>query len=204
MPPKHPSRSASGHRWALAPLLAVALLAPARPAAAAEIDGQTFPDSAVVAGRTLRLHGVGHLIYRVFFTAYCSALYLAPGTAAGDALKDVPKRLDLHYFYAISAADFVKATDATIGADISAATLAAIRPQVDALNRLYVDMKPGDRYALSYAPGVGTTLSRNGTDLGTVPGADFAQALFAIWLGGHAIDARLRTALLTPVTPATP
>ena len=191
-------------RFLPATLLLAALCAIPRTGMAAQIDGQDFPATLTADGQPFALHGVGHLIYRVFFTAYCSALYLAPGTAASEVLEDVPKRLELHYFYAISAADFVKATDATIGDNISAATLTAIRPRVDALNRLYVDIKSGDRYALTYVPGTGTELSRNGSALGTVPGADFAHALFAIWLGDKNIDNRLRTSLLTPLAPAKP
>ncbi|MBA3939354.1 MAG: chalcone isomerase family protein [Planctomycetes bacterium] len=184
--------------------LATLLCAAPRIGSAAQIDGQDFADTLTADGQPFALHGVGHLIYRAFFTAYCSALYLAPGGAVADVLKDVPKRLELHYFYAIDAGDFVKATNATIGDNISAATLAAIRPQVDALNKLYVDIKAGDRYALTYVPKTGTELSRNGTALGTVPGADFAQALFAIWVGEKNIDARLRTSLLTKAAPAKP
>jgi hypothetical protein len=61
---------------------------------------------------------------------------------------------------------------------------------------LYRDVKPGDRYALTYVPGVGTELALNGTRLGTVAGADFAAAVFAIWLGPKAIDDSLKTQLL--------
>jgi hypothetical protein len=58
-------------------------------------------------------------------------------------------------------------------------------------------VKPGDRYALTYVPGVGTELALNGTTLGTVEGADFAAAVFAIWLGPQAIDESLKTQLHT-------
>ena len=73
---------------------------------------------------------------------------------------------------------------------------AKLRPQIDKLNALYKDVKPGDRYALTYLPGVGTELALNGTSLGIVEGADFAAAVFAIWLGPNAIDQSLRTQLL--------
>jgi hypothetical protein len=57
-------------------------------------------------------------------------------------------------------------------------------------------VKPGDRYALTYVPGVGTELTLNGSPLGTVAGADFASAVFAIWLGPKALDESLKTQLL--------
>ena len=57
-------------------------------------------------------------------------------------------------------------------------------------------MNPGDRYSLTYIPGKGTTLSLNGVPKGTVDGADFAAALFSIWLGPNPIDSNFKQALL--------
>jgi hypothetical protein len=57
-------------------------------------------------------------------------------------------------------------------------------------------VEPGDRYSLTYVPGVGTELARNGEPLGVVPGAEFSSALFAIWLGDEALDEPLREQLL--------
>jgi hypothetical protein len=61
---------------------------------------------------------------------------------------------------------------------------------------MYEDIEPGDRYALTYVPGVGTELSRNGRSLGVIEGADFSSALFSIWLGERALDDSLRRQLL--------
>jgi hypothetical protein len=61
---------------------------------------------------------------------------------------------------------------------------------------MYEDIEPGDRYALTYLPGVGTELARNGRRLGVIEGADFSSALFAIWLGERALDDSLRRQLL--------
>ena len=45
--------------------------------------------------------------------------------------------------------------------------------------------------------GRGTQLEHNGEAVGTIPGADFATAYFAIWLGTDPIDAPLRVQLLS-------
>jgi hypothetical protein len=60
----------------------------------------------------------------------------------------------------------------------------------------YPDPKRGDRCALTYVPGVGTELRFNDKVLGVVPGADFQQAYFQIWLGTKPASAPLRRALL--------
>ena len=62
---------------------------------------------------------------------------------------------------------------------------------------LYEDVEPGDRYALTYAPGVGTELALNGRRLGVLEGADFSAALFSIWIGDEPLDESLRDQLLT-------
>ena len=72
------------------------------------------------------------------------------------------------------------------------------------LNRAYVDVKPGDRYTLTYVPGKGTTLRLNGNPLVTVEGADFATAYFRIWLGEDPISPQLRDLLLGKGRPVTP
>ena len=61
---------------------------------------------------------------------------------------------------------------------------------------MYVDVKPGDRYALTYVPGVGTELAFNGKPRGVIEGADFAAAYFAIWLGPQPLDNSLKEKLL--------
>ena len=48
--------------------------------------------------------------------------------------------------------------------------------RIDRMNRHYRDIKPGDRYALTFIPGRGTELSLNGTALVTIEGDDFAAA----------------------------
>jgi len=165
-------------------------------AAAKDIEGVVFPDTLQVRGVTLHLNDVGLLRYRYVIKAYVAALYLGEGVAPDDVLGDRPKRLEIEYFYAIKAAGFAGATIDGIDANVSATEAARLRPRVERLNALYRDVKPGDRYALTYLPGVGTELALNGTALGAIEGADFAAAVFAIWLGPHAIDASLKTQLL--------
>ena len=75
-------------------------------------------------------------------------------------------------------------------------TFERLRDTLERLNAMYEDIEPGDRYALTYVPGVGTELARNGRRLGVIEGADFSSALFAIWLGERALDGSLRRQLL--------
>jgi len=166
------------------------------PAAAAEIEGVRFADRVRSHDVQMGLHCLGLLRYKVFIKAYVAALYLGEGVAAGDVFDDVPKRLELSYFWSIDGADFGRAGDEILGRNVDARTLATLRPRLARLNGWYRDVKPGDRYALTYLPGVGTQLALNGAELGVIDGADFARAYFRIWLGDDPIDPRLRDQLL--------
>lgn len=73
---------------------------------------------------------------------------------------------------------------------------ARIQGRIDQINAAYKDVKPGDRYFLTYLPGRGTELALNGTPLIVIEGSDFAAAYFGIWLGREPIDDKLKRDLL--------
>jgi hypothetical protein len=165
-------------------------------ALAHEIEGVRFAPQVQARDVTLALHGVGLLRWRWVVKAYVAGLYLPESVAAPAALDDVPKRLEIHYFHAIDGGAFGPAAEKVLRASLDGETLARLRPRLDTLSRLYEDVRPGDRYALTYLPGVGTELALNGVPRGTIPGADFAAAYFSIWLGKSPIDSALRAQLV--------
>ena len=177
-------------------VLALLALLASSPATSGEIEGVRFDDRIEAGGDTLELHGLALLRYRVVFRAYVAGLYLRDGQDASRVLDDVPKRLELSYFWGIAGADFGPAADQVLERSFPSTVLAPLRERLDRLHALYRDVEPGDRYALTYIPGRGTELALNGTPLGTIEGADFAAAYFAIWLGRDPIDASFRDTLL--------
>jgi len=185
----------------LALLLAGAALwlnspAQASPVGAASIEGVRF-SSTVKAGEVeLELNNVGLLRYMVFIKAYVAGLYLGPGIAPEQILDDVPKRLEIEYFYAIDKEDFASSTAEAIERNVGQESFAELAPSVQQFCALYRSVKPGDRYALTYLPDRGTELALNGEPLGVVPGAEFGNAVFAIWFGPDEIDESLKQALL--------
>ena len=172
------------------------ILCTPRSGAAADIEGVHFADQYQRGDITLALHCVGLLRYKVLFKGYVAGLYLGAGVSAQEAVADVPKRLELSYFWGIKGADFGKAGDEILAQNLDPDTLARLRPRLAQINALYEDVKPGDRYALTYVPGRGTELALNGSSKGIIPGTDFAAAYFRIWLGDQPIDTALRDQLL--------
>lgn len=184
----------------LPPVALPLILLAAAPAPAAagpvEVGGARFAAGHVVGGEPLELRGASVLRWRSILKAYAAALYLPADVPSSDALADVPRRLEIEYFWALSAEDFGRAADALLRRSLDPERKAALRDRLDELHASFEDVEPGDRYALSYRPGIGTELAKNDRPLAVVPGADFAEAYFGLWLGPDPIDARLRDQLL--------
>jgi hypothetical protein len=172
----------------------------AAPAGAGEIQGVNFAERVRFADRTLQLHGTGLLRYRIFIKGYVAALYLGvsfDGEATSETvLADIPRRLEIEYFWPIRAEQFAEITLEGTARGVDPATFEQLRNRIERINALYADVEPGDRYALSYAPGVGTELALNGRRLGVIEGNDFSAALFGVWLGDESLDDSLRRQLL--------
>ena len=175
----------------------IATWAFAAPGGAASVGGVDFDNQYEWNGTPLRLNGAGVLRYRVFIKGYAAALYLGEGVGPDQSLDDVPRRIEIEYLWSIPAEAFARVTVEQIGRNVDAPTLARLRSSIDQLNELYTDVKPGDRYALTYVPGVGTELALNGEPRGLIEGAEFSAVLFAIWIGRQPVDEPLRKQLLT-------
>ncbi|OYW06213.1 MAG: hypothetical protein B7X11_01230 [Acidobacteria bacterium 37-65-4] len=74
--------------------------------------------------------------------------------------------------------------------------VAALKAQIDKFNGFWSDMKSGDVAVLTYDPATGTKVEIKGKDMGTIEGKEFAQALFAIWLGPKPPTEGLKKGLL--------
>lgn len=160
------------------------------------IDGTGFSKTIEVQKNRLYLNGVALMKYLIFVEAYAGALYLPKNADGAQALDDIMKRLELEYRVAITADDFARATRQKIKETVSSSNFIRLLPKIESLNRLYQSVRPGDRYALTYVPGEGTQLNYNSTLLGSIEGADFANALFGIWIGNDPIDKGFRDKLL--------
>ena len=168
----------------------------AAPVGAAAVAGVKFADHYEWNGTRLHLNGMGVLRYRIFIKGYVAAFYLGEGIDPDQALDDVPRRLEIEYLWSIPAEAFARTTVEQISRNVDSATLTRLRSSIDRLNTLYADVQPGDRYSLTYVPGVGTELALNGEPKGLIEGAELSAALFAIWIGRRPLDETLREQLL--------
>jgi len=176
-------------------LVAMAFVLLAAGLNAEQIDGAYFQKTLFVDNTPLKLAGAGLLRYWGF-KAYVGAFYLEEGFTIEEALSNRAKRIEIEYKRSIKGKDFGPATDKSFAKNVDAATLKRLRPQIDYHNSLYEDVKPGDRYSLTYIPDRGTELALNGNPKGLIEGADFAAAVFSIWLGSKPINKSFKKQIL--------
>lgn len=180
----------------LSAALGAALLLVAGTAQSARIEGVEFSDQLSLGSETLTLRGTALLRYKLLFRGYVAALYLPADAPTSRVLGDAPRRLEIEYFWSIPADAFQTATLEGIEKNVDPETWSRLRPKIDRFNTFYATVQPGDRYQLTYLPGTGTELALNGERRGLVEGADFARALFSIWLGARPFDESLKAQLL--------
>ncbi|NDV60954.1 hypothetical protein G0Q06_00655 [Puniceicoccales bacterium CK1056] len=161
-------------------------------------EAKTFQFPQNISEASVELQKVGQGSFRwMFFKVYEGAFYQDSGNLEASALDDVAKCLELQYNVRITADQFRESGDSILKRNLDDTTWQNIRDRLARLNEAYQDVEKGDRYALVYTPGNGTTLKLNGEPLVTVEGADFAKAYFSIWLGEDAVKASFRKALLS-------
>jgi len=166
------------------------------PSAPVRVEDAAFARAIQVDDATLRLAGAGLFRWKVFFKVYTAAWYVGDGHDPRDVEADVPRRLEVSYLVDIEGADFGKAAWEILRENHPPEVLAPLEARMEGLHQAYRDVRPGDRYALTYLPGTGLELALNGEPLAVVPGEDFARVYFSIWLGERPISRDLRAALL--------
>lgn len=177
-------------------LMGSTLLFSLQPAAATQNTTAEFPQTIQFGETSLQISGVGVLKYLGVISIYDGALYLPPDVGSDKALSDIPKRLEVKYRRSFKAKDFGPATLSGMKKNVAPDTYARLESRIAYHNTLYEDISPGDRVSLTYIPSVGTTLEINGITKGTIVGADFAEALFSMWLGEKPFDGSFKKALL--------
>jgi hypothetical protein len=160
------------------------------------IEKAAFARALEVPGARLVMEGAGLFRWKYLVKVYAAAHYVGEDSKGLGPDADIPRRLEIAYFVGISGKDFGLAAEELLGDALTPERLSPLRERLAQLHGAYVDVKSGDRYALTYVPNRGTELALNGRPLALIEGADFARAYFGIWIGRKPIDVGLRDALL--------
>jgi hypothetical protein len=175
-------------------LLAIAL--PPASALAADVGGVKVPDTMTVDGKELKLNGAG-IRKKAIFKVYVAGLYVENPAKDASALLSSSQAKSMHLWML---RDIKGANVSGAIADgfqlNSKAALPQLQPRLDQLAKMIPDLKEGEQMSLSWVPDKGTVVNVRGTDVGTIEGRDFADALFAVWLGPNPVQDDLKQALL--------
>lgn len=177
--------------------LAVTLaLALAGAAPAAELAGVKMPDTDTVEGKTLKLNGLG-LRKKAFFKVYVAGLYLETPSKDPAAVlaSNEAKSMRLHILRGLKGKQVSDAIAEGFERN-SRSELPKLKSRLDKLAAMIPDVEEGDQIVLTWVPDKGTKVTVRGTDRGMVEGRDFADALFAVWLGPEPVQEDLKKALL--------
>jgi len=189
-------------RLAVAVLMVIAVAASAQVTCAKgggagrEVAGVVMPETVPAAGKTLRLNGMG-LRTKLIFKVYVAGLYLENPThdAAAAIASDQVKRVDLRLLRNLSRSQVTEAIVEGFEKN-SRAQMPTLKARLDRFASMIPDVRDGDRLTLTYIPAKGTIVSVKGTEKGTIEGKDFADALFAVWLGKNPVQGDLKKAML--------
>lgn len=174
--------------------LAVSLVM-ASPAWAKELAGVKMADSMSLEGKELKLNGIG-LRTKVFFKVYVAGLYVETPNKDGAALisSDQVKHISLKMLRDLDKGKITEAIREGFDKN-SKAQLPALKERLDKLLASINDLKSGQSLNITYVPAKGVTLGGDAGKL-TIEGKDFADALFAVWLGSNPVEADLKKGLL--------
>jgi hypothetical protein len=176
--------------------LTVFVLAAALNLLAASVSGVTFPDTASVDGKTLSLNGMGVRVKGMFFKVYVAGLYVEQKSndAAAILKSDQTKRLLMQFTRSVSKEQLNDSLREGLEANAPAA-LKSMKAEFDQVLGAMGAYNEGEQVSITYTPGKGTTLGVKGKDVLTIPGKEFADAIFSIWLGPKPPTADLKNKL---------
>jgi hypothetical protein len=165
---------------------------------AGQCAGVTLPDHVDIDGKPLLLNGMGLREATVLnIDVYVAGLYLERRSKDGKgiAASEQIKQLRLTLVRDVETEDMRENLERGFRR-AAGQTYPKLASRFERLKGWIPNLKSGDRFVVTYRPGGGLELRHGDKLLGSIDGADFATALFSIWLGDHPPNEGLKTGLL--------
>src|SRR5262249_8000866 len=142
------------------------------------------------------LNGMG-LRTKVIFKVYVAGLYVEkPSQHPQEILRaDQVRRGPLHMGRDVGKHKIPEAINHGFERN-SRAPVSALKDPPATLHAALPDLKDGDELSLTYLPGKGTVVQVPSGTTTLIEGKDFADALFAVWLGADPVDSSVKKGLL--------
>jgi hypothetical protein len=150
------------------------------------------PETIEVAGKKLTLVGMG-LRKKSFFKVYLASNYVEEVTTRPEEVirREMVKRVELHMLRGVDKNTIVNGIREGFQKN-SNEQLPALQGRLQQFEAAIPDLNEGDKLAFTYVPGQGLTVALGGKDRARIPGKDFADALWSVWLGRNPVDEGLR------------
>ena len=172
----------------------------ALPLRAVELAGVVIKDQVTAGnGEILVLNGAG-LREKFWVDVYVGSLYLVNKSDNVAEILSAPNasRMQMDFVYKeVASKKLIKAWNEGFSKNQTSENLIALQDRIDQFNSYFKqDAVASDQFILDYIPDKGTTIIKNNTVLGLIPGQDFKNALLEIWLGNFPADKNLKLGLL--------
>src|SRR5712664_623048 len=189
------SRSRGKPCLARAAALWLALLF-ALPALAKEREGVTAPPTIQVEGKTLNLMGMG-LRKKLWVKVYLASFYLENPTADAEQAiaSEQTKRVQMNMLRDLDRGKIVEAVQQGFERN-TGDQLPRLQERLDRFLRAIPDLKGGQTIVITYFLGKGTLIKPGLGEEVAIPGKDFADALFSVWVGKSPVDDELKQEML--------
>jgi hypothetical protein len=177
-------------------LAACLLLAVCASALALEVGGADLPDTVTAEGKMLKLNGAG-VRKKMMFKVYVAGLYVETPSHDAAALlsSNQVKSMRLRMLRSVKGKKIGESIEEGFARN-SKEQQDKLKARLEKFIAMIPDVEPGDDIVMTWVPDTGTKVSVRGTDRGTIEGRDFADALFAVWLGPSPVQDDLKKALV--------
>jgi len=166
-------------------------------ASAAEISGVKLPDQVTVAGKSLKLNGVGLRQATILkFNVYAAGLYLENSSNDGETIANSNqiKSIEMVFMRDVSAKQMADAFQEGFDKNCVAGC-AELKPHIGKLQGLLKDMKKGETMAYHFL-GDGVEVMIRGQKMGKVGDKAFSHQLIRVWIGKNPPNTELKEGLL--------
>jgi hypothetical protein len=168
----------------------------ALPALGKEREGVVAEPTILVEGRPLHLLGMG-LRKKLWFKVYLASLYVErPSEDAAQVISSEQiKRVQMNMLRDLERGKIVEAVQQGFERN-SGPQMPRLQARLDQFLAAIPDLKGGETIVITYLPRRGTLVKAGSGQQIAVPGKDFADALFSVWLGEVPVDGDLKGEML--------
>ena len=165
---------------------------------AKQCAGVSMPPQLLIDGKELHLNGMGLREATILgIDVYVAGLYLEQRSSDAPKIIDAEstKHVRLALLRNVSRSDLAEQLG-TYFKHAAGQHYDKLKPRFERMASWLPTLHEGDTFSVTYRPGTGLEVRHGNRSLGTVPGADFARAIFGIWLGDRPPNRELKAGML--------